>query len=173
MAKSSQSWNPNSNPDWVFRVLNCSAKDWVNVMTNQFEPQIPAVGITQIFDSEKLKMYRVECQCGQDDDSFVVEIESDRGARAVSINTYATLKTSWWDTIVDKRHDIDNRFLQWAHYVACDLVNGLYVRCKLTRDVWLRGYVRAEATTSMTPQQTVNYANVLMKAVADVAPPSE
>jgi hypothetical protein len=69
---------------------------------------------------------------------------------------------------VEKRYDIDNPWLQEFDWFWKDLFNGLVTRLKLTWDVWVKGYVRAETTILMSEQQALNYAETLKSAIKDV-----
>jgi hypothetical protein len=130
------------------------------------KPQTPAEGILKTNDYGDSKWYQVICGCGQPDHTLSVEVEADDSG--VSVNTYATVKTDYWTDSVKKRYDIDNPWLQEWDWFWKDLVNGLLTRLRLTWDIWVKGYVRAETTVLMSEQQAINYAHTLTSAVKDV-----
>ena len=130
------------------------------------KPQLPAEGILKTNDYGDSKWYHVVCGCGQPDHAVTVEIEADE--TGVSVNTYATVKTDYWTESVKKRYDIDSPWLQEWDWFWKDLVNGLLTRLRLTWDIWIKGYVRAETTVLMSEQQAINYAATLTSAVQDV-----
>jgi hypothetical protein len=130
------------------------------------KPQTPAEGILKTNDYGDSKWYQVICGCGQPDHTLSVEVEADDSG--VSINTYATVKTDYWTDSVKKRYDIDSPWLQEWDWFWKDLVNGLVTRLRLTWDIWIKGYVRAETTVLMSEQQAINYAATLTSAVKDV-----
>jgi hypothetical protein len=86
----------------------------------------------------------------------------------VNVNTYATVKTDYWTDSVKKRYDIDNPWLQEWDWFWKDLINGFLTRLRLTWDIWIKGYVRAETTALMSEQQALNYAETLKSAISDV-----
>lgn len=128
--------------------------------------QTPAEGILKTGDYGNSKWYHVVCGCGQPDHSLIFEVEAED--TGVSVNTYATLKSDYWTERVKPRYDIDNTWLQEFDWAWKSWVNGLWRRLKLTRDIWIRGYVQTETTILMTEQQALNYAATLTQAVEDV-----
>jgi hypothetical protein len=128
--------------------------------------QTPAEGILKTNDYGDSKWYHVVCGCGQEDHSLTVDIEADE--MGVSVNTYATVKTDYWTESVKKRYDIDSPWLQEFDWFWKDLVNGFLTRVRLTWDIWIKGYVRAETTILMSEQQALNYAEILKSAINDV-----
>lgn len=126
----------------------------------------PAEGILKRNDFGNSKWYQVVCGCGQEYHDHNVEVEADD--TGVSVNIYATMKTDYWSETVEKRYDIDNRFLQELDWFWKDLVNGFVRRVKLTWELWTTGAVAAETTIHMSEQQALNYAEVLKSASKDV-----
>lgn len=128
--------------------------------------QQPADGILKTNDFGDSKWYHVVCGCGQPDHTLTVEVEADD--MGVNVNTYATVKTDYWSETVTKRYDIDNPWLQEWDWFWKGIVNGVLTRLRLTWDVWTKGYIRAETTIAMSPQQALNYAETLKTAMEDV-----
>lgn len=128
--------------------------------------QQPAEGILKTNDYGNSKWYHVVCGCGQPDHSLTVEVEAEE--TGISVNTYATVKTDYWNETVKKRYDIDNPYLQELDWAVKDIINGFVTRLKLTWAVWAKGYLRCETTTLMSKQQALNYAETLKSAIKDV-----
>jgi hypothetical protein len=128
--------------------------------------QQPAEGILKTNDFGDSKWYHVVCGCGQPDHTLTVEVEADD--MGVNVNTYATVKTDYWTDSVKKRYDIDNPWLQEWDWFWKDLINGFFTRLRLTWDIWIKGYVRAETTITMSQQQALNYAETLKTSIEDV-----
>lgn len=127
--------------------------------------QQPAEGILKTNDFGDSKWYHVVCGCGQPDHTLTVEVEADD--MGVNVNTYATVKTDYWTDHVKKRYDIDSQWRQEFDWFWKDLINGFLTRLRLTWDIWIKGYVRAETTIAMSQQQALNYAETLKVAMED------
>jgi hypothetical protein len=130
------------------------------------EAQTPAEGILLRKSYGDAKSYVVECECGCGEHAHHVWVEADESG--VTVQTFVELKTDWWSENVEKRYDIDNNLAQWYDWFWKDIWNGLVTRLRLTRDIWFHGYVKYEATLIMNQQQTLNYAETLKSAMADV-----
>jgi hypothetical protein len=128
-------------------------------------PQEPAEGILKSHDWGNSKMYHIVCTCGNSDDAIEVEIEADQ---EVTVTHYVTVKTDWWTETIEKRYDIDNEVLQEIDWFAKNFINGLITRIKLTWSIWVHGYLKYQATTVMSEQQAINYAETLKSASKDV-----
>ena len=100
--------------------------------------QIPAEGILKTNDWGDSKVYKVVCNCGQDDHSHNVWVESDY--HEVNITVYTTVKTNFWSKT------------RWQHIWT----------------LLSKGYIDCETTVSMSEQQALNYAHTLLDAVDDV-----
>lgn len=100
--------------------------------------QEPAEGILLQRDYGNTKVYKVTCECGDNNHSHMVWVEAD--GDEVAVTTYTQQKTKWWER---------NR---WAT-----------IWTLLTK-----GYVEFEADLIMTEQQALNYAETLKKAINDV-----
>lgn len=127
------------------------------------KPQIPAEGITLNRDFGDSKFYSVACSCGNPDDAidFYVEIDSDM--MDVTVNTSTTQKTDYWTEKFKAPH-YDNAFINGCYKFA----NALWTRLRLTKNIWLDGYVKYSSYTIMSKQQALNYAETLKTAVAEV-----
>ena len=100
--------------------------------------QIPAEGILKTNDWGDSKVYKIICNCGHDDHSHNVWVESDE--YEVNITVYTTVKTNFWSKT------------RWQHIWT----------------LLSKGYIDCETTVSMTEQQALNYAHTLLDAVDDV-----
>ena len=130
------------------------------------EAQIPAEGIMLHRSYGDAKTYVVQCECGCEGHTHHVWVEADDSG--VSVQTFVELKTDWWTENVEKRYDIDNEALQEFDWFWKGVWNSLCTRVRLTKDIWLHGYVKYEATLIMSKQQATNYGHTLLSAVEDV-----
>lgn len=129
--------------------------------------QTPAEGILKTNDWGSARVYKVVCECGQPDHEHNVWVEADD--YSVNVNIYTTQKTNFWEDSVKPCHTIENIWLQEFDLFWKGLYNGLVRRLKLTKSIWIKGYVDYETTISMTQQQAFNYAETLKSAVEDVS----
>ena len=129
--------------------------------------QIPAEGILKTNDWGSARVYKVVCECGQSDHEHNVWIEAEDSG--INVNIYTTAKTDCWSESVKPNYNIDNIWLQEFDLFWKSLYNGLVRRLKLTKSIWIKGYVDYETTISMTQQQAYNYAETLKSAVKDVS----
>ena len=100
--------------------------------------QLPAEGIMKTNDWGDSKVYRIACNCGDEDHNHNMWVEADDSDIVVTI--YTTGKTNWWSK---KR---------WYH-----------IWTLLTK-----GYIDTESAVHLTKQQALNYASVLQLAIIDV-----
>ena len=127
--------------------------------------EIPALGILKTGDFGDSKFYKVTCSCGQPNHDIDFEVEAaDTG---INVNTYVTVKTDYWSEAVQKRYDLPD-WAQEFDWAVKDIINGLWIRLKLTWTLWTKGYVQTETTISMSEQQALNYAETLKSAIKDV-----
>jgi hypothetical protein len=128
--------------------------------------QLPAEGILKTHDWGDSKVYKVACECGQPDHEHNVWIESDEGG--INVNIYTTVKTNCWSEELKPKYDIDNIWLQELEWFWKGLYNSLARKIKLTKSIWVKGYVDFETTISMSEQTALNYSTTLKNAIADV-----
>ena len=100
--------------------------------------QLPAEGIMKTNDWGDSRVYRIACNCGDEDHNHNMWVEADDSDIVVTI--YTTGKTNWWSK---KR---------WYH-----------IWTLLTK-----GYIDTESAVHLTKQQALNYASVLQLAISDV-----
>lgn len=128
--------------------------------------QLPAEGILLNKDFGTAKSYTVYCTCGCGiEQNLWVEAEEDFG---ITIHTYTIEKTDYWTEAVPKRYDISNDWIQEFDWFWKDLWNGLCKRLRLTKNIWVDGYVKYESTMILTKQQALNYSEILKQAIEDV-----
>lgn len=101
-------------------------------------PEKPATGILKTNDWGDSKWYHIRCDCGNEDCSHEVHIES--ADCDVTIHIYATNHTKWWEK---------NRWKQiWQ--------------------ILTKGYAEMQTTLVMSEQTSLNYAEALVCAMDDV-----
>jgi hypothetical protein len=100
--------------------------------------QTPAEGIMQTNDWGDSKVYRIACNCGDENHNHNMWVEADE--HDIQVTIYTTGKTNFWSKT------------RWYH-----------IWTLLTK-----GYIDTESSVHMTKQQALNYATVLNSAVNDV-----
>ena len=100
--------------------------------------QTPAEGIMQTNDWGDSKVYRIACNCGDENHHHNMWVEADE--HDIQVTIYTTGKTNFWSKT------------RWYH-----------IWTLLTK-----GYIDTESSVHMTKQQALNYATVLNSAVNDV-----
>ena len=100
--------------------------------------QTPAEGVLLINEWGLSKMYKVVCQCSDEDCSHTIDIEGDD--TSVIVTTYTTQKSNFW----------------------------LMHRFQIIWTLLTKGYVEYQASIHMSKQQALNYAETLKSAINDV-----
>jgi hypothetical protein len=100
--------------------------------------QTPAEGIMKTNDWGDSRVYRIACNCGDENHNHNMWVEADDGDITVTI--YTTGKTNYWSKT------------RWYH-----------IWTLLTK-----GYIDTESTVCLTKQQALNYAETLKNAIKDV-----
>ena len=134
-------------------------------MTNM-KPQPPAEGILLHRDYGDAKHYTVVCECGCDDHSHHVWVESEESG--ITVHTYTEQTTDYWTEAVKVRYDIDNKFLQHLHWTVTGFVNDWTRRLKAIWKILTKGYIKYEASIIMTEQQALNYSAILNQSIKDI-----
>lgn len=111
--------------------------------------QKPAQGILLTKDFGDCKIYHVSCDCGEPDDSILVEVSSEN--TGVTVTHHITSKTDYWRTPTK---------YYW--------LNAFLNRIKLTKDIWFKGQIEYQTSTMLTEQQAYNFAETLRTAIKDV-----
>ena len=100
--------------------------------------QIPAEGIMQTNNWGNSKVYRIACNCGDENHNHNMWVEADDCDIVVTI--YTTGKTNFWSKT------------RWYH-----------IWTLLTK-----GYIDTESAVHLNKQQALNYAETLKSAITDV-----
>lgn len=133
-------------------------------------PQEPAQGIMQTRDFGDSKFYKVDCECGNPDDTLTFNVEADPVCRQVIVTTWTSQKTNWWSATFSETSgvDIKHDWLWSMNYRGRHFLNEIIRRVSLTYKIAVHGYIEYEQTTIMTKQQALNYASTLVKAINDI-----
>ena len=100
--------------------------------------QTPAEGIMKTNDWGDSRVYRIACNCGDQDHNHNVWIEAD--AHDIVVNIYTTGKTNFWSKT--------RLYHIWT--------------------LLTKGYIDTESSVHLTRQQALNYAETLKSAIEDV-----
>ena len=100
--------------------------------------QIPAEGIMKTNDWGDSKVYRVACNCGDENHNHNVWIEVDE--HDIQVTIYTTGKTNFWSKT------------RWYH-----------IWTLLTK-----GYIDTESGVHLNKQQALNYAETLKSSISDL-----
>ena len=102
-------------------------------------PEQPANGILRVNDWGHSKMYKVVCECGNDDCTHTIDVEAeDHGGIVITI--YTKTRTNFWSKT------------RWHHIWQ----------------LLTKGHADFETSIVMNKQVALNYANVLQSAIIDV-----
>ncbi len=100
--------------------------------------QVPAEGIMKTNDWGDSRVYRIACNCGDENHNHNMWVEADDCD--VTVTIYTTGKTNYWSKT------------RWYH-----------IWTLLTK-----GYIDTESTVCLTKQQALNYSATLKSAIDDV-----
>lgn len=100
--------------------------------------QTPAEGVMKTNDWGDSKVYRIACNCGDENHNHNMWVEADE--HDIQVTIYTTGKTNFWSKT------------RWYH-----------IWTLLTK-----GYIDTESSLHMTKQQALNYAETLKNAITDV-----
>jgi len=100
--------------------------------------QIPAEGIMKTNDWGDSRVYRIACNCHDENHNHNMWVEADDCD--VQVTIYTTSKTNWWSKT------------RWYH-----------IWTLLTK-----GYVDTESTVHLSKQQALNYSATLKSAIEDL-----
>ena len=129
------------------------------------EYEKPAKGISLEAEYPDAKFYRVGCSCMNSSHCIDVIVEADEfGEIVVSFEIEA--KTKWWKELAPwDTYKIDNPILYFFVNSAKSLINGLYQRITITKDVWVSGYVSYQTTVILDKQRALNFSETLKEAI--------
>lgn len=135
----------------------------------ELKAETPATGILKTHDFGDSKYYKITCDCGNPDDMVDFSVELAADAWSIELNTTFTPKTAWWDNLVNQNYGLFESSWLWSiEYSIRRLINTIYHRCKVTYEVWTKGYVKYSQCTIMCEQQALNYAATINQAIADL-----
>ena len=98
---------------------------------------------------------------------ITMEVESDEYGE-IMVHFYSTQSTPWWEKLAEwDTYKINNPILYFFVNSTKELINGLYHRIKITKEVWFTGRVKSESVTILTKQQALNFAETLKVAIKD------
>jgi len=100
--------------------------------------QTPAEGVMKTNDWGDSKVYRIACNCGDENHNHNMWVEADD--HDITVTIYTTGKTNYWSKT------------RWYH-----------IWTLLTK-----GYIDTESTVCLSKQQALNYAETLKSAIVDV-----
>jgi hypothetical protein len=100
--------------------------------------QVPAEGIMKTNDWGDSRVYRIACNCGDENHNHNMWVEADDCD--ISVTIYTTVKTNYWSKT------------RWYH-----------IWTLLTK-----GYIDTESTVCLTKQQALNYAVTLKSGIEDL-----
>ena len=100
--------------------------------------QIPAEGIMKTNDWGDSRVYRIACNCGDENHNHNMWIEADE--HDITVIIYTTTKTNFWSKT------------RWYHMWT----------------LLTKGYIDTESTVCLNKQQALNYAETLKSAIVDV-----
>ena len=100
--------------------------------------ETPARGILKVNDWGTSVMYKVVCECGNDDCTHTIDIEAEDTGVIVTI--YTQTRTNFWS------------MSRWKHIWT----------------LLVKGHVDFETTIHLSEQSALNYSQTLTQAVEDV-----
>lgn len=131
--------------------------------------QNPANGILKRFESNTSKTFYITCVCGSSDDNIDMSIEFDKTFDDVTVSFETIQKTDWykvpefWNI-----YDIESEWLAGiANYIQ-GIYQGMYHRLKITKDVWINGYVKYYGCAILTRQQAINLSDAITSSISDL-----
>jgi hypothetical protein len=127
--------------------------------------EIPALGVTKIWEYDTATAFDVSCACGSDEHRFQMIVDIDEHDEIV-VTSYITMTTDYWSEFIKKPlYNIDNSFVYTVLSSVKSLVNSLATRLKLTYNVWGKGHITYESTVIMSKQHALNYASAIIDSI--------
>ena len=131
--------------------------------------QKPAEGVSLVKDFGDSKYYRVDCTCGNEDDAIWVWLALEEDMQELRVEIDVVHKTEWWKKLAEwETYKIENSWLYAIVNSAQELINGIYHRLVITKDVWLHGYVKYHSSTYMSKQQALNFSQLLVDSIDEI-----
>ena len=125
--------------------------------------QPPAIGIMKIMDTNSCKGYKIDCDCHFDDHSITTFISSEY--YDISMETYITAAVLWDNPYSFKTSSI---WLYSIYYSIAARLYSFYKKLKITKELWINGYVKYEHTILMNKQQAYNFAETIKQTIEEL-----
>ena len=103
------------------------------------KPETPAAGIMLRYDSGDMKTYLIDCECTDPDHAHTLSVEADKDF-GITVSIWTTAETPVWSVS----------------------------RWRLMWQLLTTGTVKYNVGIILKEQQALNYADALIKAIADV-----
>ena len=131
--------------------------------------QVPAEGIMKTHDFGDSKFFRIDCTCGNADDTIDMMVSYEEDIQEIEVHFDAIQQTDWWKTVASwDTYKIDNPWLySIVNGIQC-FINGFHHRLKVTKEVWFNGYVKYSGTTYLTKQQALNFAETIKRSIDEI-----
>lgn len=127
--------------------------------------QPPSEGIMLNYNYANTTSFTVGCTCMNPDDRVNVLVETDEFGE-ITVIFEVEAKTLWWETLCSwDVYKIDNEFLYIIANSIKSLINGIYQRVKLTKDIWWNGYLKLQTNTILDKQRALNFYETLKNAI--------
>jgi hypothetical protein len=119
--------------------------------------QIPAEGISKRKSWPDADYYQVPCECGCNN-SIDFSIEIDEGS---IVTTFcSTTKTNYWYNLIDVKYSEN-----WMLLNTKLFINDWYNRLTIVWHAIVHGYFKTESCVLLTPQQALNFSEVLKEGI--------
>jgi hypothetical protein len=113
------------------------------------EYQKPSEGIALISEAKQYKMYRINCDCGDNEHDVFIDVESED--RFVNVTHYVNVTSPYWET--------RTKFYWLNRIIHC---------FKITWEVWRHGQVKYNATILLNEQTALNFSETIKHAIEDI-----
>lgn len=118
--------------------------------------ETPAQGISTTMELDDFVQYKCSCMCDHADDDMYLTVELDE-FNHITVNMDVTLKTNYWNKLVnDVNENINSIWLSSIDSSIRSIINGLYQRVCLTKELWFNGYVKTYYTLALNEQRARN-----------------
>ena len=133
------------------------------------EPQTPAEGIMQTHKFKDSVFYSVNCSCGSDDHTMDISVSYEKDVDGIVVEFYSKQKSLYWQKVADwDVYNIANPWLFSIVYFIQGFVNGLGHRLKVTKNLWINGYVEYQSDTIMSKQTALNMAEAIKNSIEEL-----
>lgn len=138
-------------------------------MKARLTPQTPAEGIMQTHKFNDSVFYSVNCSCGSDDHTMDISISYEKAVDDIVVEFYSKQKSLYWQKVAEWNvYNIDNPWLFSIVYFIQGFVNGLGHRLKVTKNLWINGYIEYQSDTIMSKQTALNMAEAIKNTIEEL-----